>query len=187
MGGTSIISSTDAYTLLVAIGDLTCCFIAGTQVLTSLDGTTTPIEMLKNGDTVVSYNIETGENYLAVVNKVIVKENVTTIAEVYFDNGTVLTMNEYHPILTKTGWHSITNYKGYDTLEIGDIAKIKDGWSKIIDIKRYYSDPVTMFTLAVSDIGENPDNDANDSFYANGIVVHNAAFGECEDMGSGDE
>ena len=105
----------------------TCCFVAGTQVMTSLDGESTPIEIIKNGDSVVSYNIETGENYMATVKRTIVKSDVTDIAEIYFTNGTTLIMNAYHPIYTQNGWRSITNHKGYETLVIGDIAKTSDG------------------------------------------------------------
>lgn len=171
-GGT-IVESTDTYTVIQAIAS-TCCFVAGTQVLTSLNGDSVAIETIKEGDTVVSYNTKTGENYLAKVNRFIVKENTIDIAEVYFNNGATLKMNAYHPIYTIGGFHSLTNHNGYNTLLVGDMAKTVDGWSEIIEIKRYVSEPITTYTLDTVDIGENIDDDTNDSFYANGIVVHNA-------------
>lgn len=169
-----LIESADTYTIFQVIAyATTCCFVAGTQVLTSLDGETAPIEFLREGDPIVSYNIVTKENYIAKVNGLIVKEDTTDIAEVYFDNGSFITMNAYHPIYTENGFHSLTNYNGYDTLTVGDICKTVDGWAEITAINRYISDPIITYNLDVVDIGENPDDEANDTFYANGITVHN--------------
>ena len=63
-----------------------CCFIPGTQILTSLEGDKAAIETLSAGDTVVSYDINKDLMYLAKVNKLITNYNTTDIAEVYFDN-----------------------------------------------------------------------------------------------------
>ena len=151
-----------------------CCFVAGTKVLISLNGETKNIEDLKENDTVVSYNTKTREFYLAKVKKLIINKNTTDIAEVSFDNGEKLIMNAYHPIYTETGFHSITKYKGYEELVVGDICRTKDGWSIITDIKRYDSEPIITYNLDVIDIDEIKDNEENDTFVANGIVVHNA-------------
>jgi hypothetical protein len=43
-------------------------------------------------------------------------------------------MNEYHPILTENGFHSITRYKGYAPLCIGDKAITISGLKEITDI-----------------------------------------------------
>ena len=103
--------------------------------------------------------------------------DVVDVAVVKFDNGTTLKMNAYHPIYTTNGWHSLTNHKNYDTLLIGDNCRTSNGWSKIVDIERYYSSPVKMYTLNLVDIDEMDgfDNEVNDNFFANGIVVHNAS------------
>ena len=154
-----------------------CCFAAGTQILTSLDGKTKPIEQMKTGDSIVSYNIETNESYIAEVKGLIVKTDTTDIAEVTTDNGTILIMNAYHPIYTENGWHSITNHDGYDTLVVGDKVKTFEGWSEIIEINRYQSEPIVTYNLDVVNIGENPDDDSNDAYFANGVVVHNAVCG----------
>ena len=151
-----------------------CCFVAGTKVLISLNGEAKNIEDLKENDTVVSYNTKTREFYLAKVKKLIINKNTTDIAEVSFDNGEKLIMNAYHPIYTETGFHSITRYKGYEELVVGDICKTKDGWSIITDIKRYDSEPIITYNLDVIDNDEILDNEENDTFVANSIVVHNA-------------
>lgn len=150
-----------------------CCFVAGTQVLVSLNGKTKPIEEIKIGDDIVSYNVETNENYMAKVKRTIIKEQTTDIAEITFANGTILTMNAYHPLYTNNGWHSITNYNNYETLIVGDKVKTIDDWTEIININRYTSEPVITYNLDVIDIDEKLDSEINDSFYANGIVVHN--------------
>lgn len=153
-----------------------CCFEAGTQILVDLSGTTRNIEDMKPGDIAVAYDIQKGVNYLATVKETHVKYDTTDIAEVVFSNGSKLTMNAYHPIYTTTGWHSLTNHKNYDTLLLGDICRTESGWSEIVSINRYKSsNNITMYSLDLIDIDETNDNDVNDNFFANGIVVHNAA------------
>ena len=161
-----------------AIYDITyvissCCFIAGTQVLTDLNGHSKPIEDFIIGDEVVSYNIITNENYITQVKDVIINTNTTDIAEVMFDNGEILVMNAYHPLYCENGFKSITEYKGYDKLSIGDKVKTINGWSVITDIKRYDSKPIITYNLDVRDKNEDPDIDTNDTYYANNIVVKN--------------
>lgn len=152
-----------------------CCFEAGTQILVDLSGTTRNIEDMKPGDIAVAYDIQKGVNYLATVKDTHVKYDTTDIAEVVFNNGSKLTMNAYHPIYTTNGWHSLTNHKNYDTLIIGDVCRTESGWSEIVSINRYKSsNNITMYSLDLIDIDETNDNDTNDNFFANGIVVHNA-------------
>jgi hypothetical protein len=131
---------------------------------------------MKPGDIAVAYDIQKGVNYLATVKDTHVKYDTTDIAEVVFNNGSKLTMNAYHPIYTTNGWHSLTNHKNYDTLIIGDVCRTESGWSEITDIYRYTSpNNITMYSLDLIDIDETDDNDTNDNFFANGIVVHNAS------------
>lgn len=150
-----------------------CCFSAGTQVLATLDGGTVFIENVSAGDKVVSYDITTGTNYIAEVRAINIKEKTTDIAEVYFDNGSMVTMNAYHPLYTENGFHSITRYNDYDELVVGDVVKTVDGWAAITNINRYTSDPIITYNLDIRDVGEDPDVDTNDTYYANGIVVKN--------------
>lgn len=154
-----------------------CCFVAGTQVLMA-DNTTINIENVKIGDQVISYDIDTGENYIVSVLNTIVNKHSIKMAKVIFDNGVVLEMTDYHPIYTLNGWKSLTNHMGYETLVVGDIAKTINGWSGIVEIEQYILEtPIETYTLDVIGLDENPDRDDNthDNFYANGIVVHNAA------------
>lgn len=160
---------------LYTSASLDCCFVAGTKILTSLNGQVKNIEDIKENDQIVSYNILTGENYNAKVKKLIVKKDTTDIAEVFLANGAMLKMNAYHPLYTENGWHSITNYNGYDTLIIGDKVKTFNSYEEIIDIKRYKTNPIVTYNIDIINIDENIDDDLNDSFYANGVVAHNSA------------
>ena len=150
-----------------------CCFVPGTQVLMSIDGETKAIEDVKPGDEIVSYNVETGENYVARVVGVGINRNSTHMAKVYFENGTKVEMTSYHPLYTKEGFHSITNYMGYDTLVEGDLVKTVNGWSEVVEIELYTTEPITTYNLAVKDFNEIIDNEENDCFYVNGILAHN--------------
>lgn len=151
-----------------------CCFVAGTQVLSDLEGNTKNIEDYRKGDTVVSYNVKTGEKYLAKVNSLIINPKATNMAKVYLEDGTVLDMTDYHPLYTKEGFKSLTNYMGFETLTEQDYVKTKEGYTKISKIERYTTEPIVTYNLDIVDFNEEIDNDENDNFFANGIVVHNA-------------
>lgn len=154
-----------------------CCFVAGTQILMA-DNATISIENVKIGDQVISYDVDTGENYIVSVLNTIVNKHSIKMAKVIFDNGVILEMTDYHPIYTLNGWKSLTNHMGYETLVVGDIAKTINGWSGVVEIEQYTLEtPIETYTLDVIGLKENPDRDDNthDNFYANGIVAHNAA------------
>ena len=151
-----------------------CCFVHGTQVMTTLNGETCSIEEIEEGDSIVSYNIETEENYLTQVTKIITNKSSLAMALVEFANGSKLDMTDYHPIYTENGWRSITDNK-YEKLVVGDRVKTDNGWTEITNIELYILDePITTYTLALKDLDEINDIDTNDNFYANNIVVHNA-------------
>ena len=149
-----------------------CCFVADTEI-SMADGTTKRIADIQEGDLVLSLNMETNELETTVVKNVIVKENITTIAEVQTESGKKVVMNEYHPLLTKNGWHSITNYDGYDTLVVGDKLRTIDGLDEIVSINRYIGEPTIMYNLDVKGMTEEIDNDTQDNYIAGGIFAHN--------------
>lgn len=152
------------------------CLIGSTLVLIDLDGNTKPIETFKEGDSVVSYNIETGENYLAKVTKLIVNEHSTELVKITLDNETVLEMTPVHPIYTTNGFCAVDPWNDFKQLNVKDIVKTINGDYEIINIERYTLDePIKTYTLAITDYNENPDNDIYDNFYANGVIVHNKA------------
>ena len=152
-----------------------CCFVAGTQVMMS-DGTNKNIEDVVVGDKVLSLNIETNELYETIVKKTITNPRAVDIAKVTLENGNSVTMNAYHPLLTMEGWKSLTNYNNYPTLSVDDNVVTSDLTPvKISNIERWSEEtPIMTYTLNVIDKGENPDDDINDNFFANGICAHNA-------------
>lgn len=153
-----------------------CCFIPGTKILLDFNGHVNYIEEIKAGDTVISYDVIKDTFYQAIVKKLIVNKNSKHMAKIYFSNGEVLEMTDYHPLYTSSGFHSLTNHLGYDTLKIGDDVKCFDGWSTIINIEQYELDtPITTYNLDVINFNEKEDDDINDTFIANGFVAHNAA------------
>jgi hypothetical protein len=153
-----------------------CCFEAGTQIQYDLEGNTKNIEDFKLGDKIISYNINTKEFYEAICKNLIINKHTIHIAKVILEDGTTLVMNEYHPILTEDGFHSITRYKGYAPLYIGDKVITTSGLKTIIDIERFtVKEPMITYNLDTVDYNEiNVDNDVNDTYIANGVVVHNA-------------
>ena len=151
-----------------------CCFVAGTQVALA-DGTTIPIEALTKDMLVLSYNINAKNFYTTKVKSITINHRSLYMARVILENGIEVTMTDYHPLLTTNGWHSLTNHNGYDLLTTNDYVITLDGPSKIENIILYTNDNfIDTYTIDAIDLDENEDNDTNDNFIANGIVVHNA-------------
>lgn len=180
-GGLKLLAIHDTYYQVYTVtGDgIWCfnspCFVAGTQVIYSLNGDAKAIEKFAAGDDVLSYDVETGEDYIAKVQKLIVSENKTDLAIVTFANGVSITMTPDHPIYCADGFKSLTGYKGFEEPCVGDKARIFGGWSDIVSIERFTSEPTTVYNLAIKDEDEIVDDDTNDTFYANGVCVHNRA------------
>jgi hypothetical protein len=160
----------------VLLKDGSCCFFPGTQILLS-NGTTKNIELMSTGDKVISFDILTQSYYEAEVKSLIVNRDTTDIAIVIFEDDKQLQMNAYHPLLTPDGFHSLTNHEGYETLVMGDLVKdIELEWNKISLIERFtLESPMTTYNLDIKNIDEMTDDDTNDTFIANGLVVHNAS------------
>lgn len=152
-----------------------CCFLKGTKIKMA-DYSEKNIEDIQKGDMVLSYNIFTNEFYPSIVKHLIINMNTINLAEVRLNNGIELLMNAYHPILTNNGFHSLTNYNNYDTLIIGDLVKTINGYESIINIEQFTATiPIISYNLDTVDINENEDDDKNDTFIANGVVVHNTS------------
>lgn len=151
-----------------------CCFVAGTQI-TLADGTTAPIESLTKDMLVLSYDINSNNFYTTKVKSITINHHSLYMAQVILENGIEVNMTDYHPLLTINGWHSLTNHNGYDLLTTDDHVITLDGPSKIENIILYTNDNfIDTYTIDTIDLDENKDNDINDNFIANSIVVHNA-------------
>lgn len=152
-----------------------CCFIAGTQVSLA-DGSTTSIESLEKDTLILSYDIDSKNFYTTKVKSVTINHHSLYMAQIILENDIEVIMTDYHPLLTTTGWHSLTNHNGYELLTTNDYIITLEGPKKIKNIIRYSNDNfIDTYTIDAIDLNENLDNDKNDNFIANGIVAHNAA------------
>jgi len=148
------------------------CFIAGTQVKTS-ETSTTSIENIKEGDSVLSFNFNLNKNEIQKVLEVTSRE-IDSVVEYTLNNGTKLTATFDHPIYEiNKGWCSYdsnlsnTMYKleqEVQKIEIGDVVKLSNGESKIVDIKE---DNTNHKVYNLSHV-EN-----NNNFFAEDVLVHN--------------
>lgn len=143
----------------------TCCFEAGTQIAMA-DGTTKGIEDVIVGDKILAYNTDTKEFIVTTVIATPTNPEVTNVAVVTLENDISIRMNEYHPILTTEGYHSITQHEGLPELKVGDIVITNNGQYAIVDISRTVQDKEKMYNLTV--------NSEYHNYIANTMVVHNA-------------
>lgn len=143
-----------------------CCFIKGSQVRISLDGTAKNIEDLKAGEQIVVYNEDEKKFELSTVSDTPRNNNVTDKATIVLENGITIEMNAYHPLLTTKGYHSLTEHEGLPLLTDKDILVTINGEIKIKQIVRETIEPITMYNLSV--------NGEHHNYVVNSIVAHNA-------------
>ena len=143
-----------------------CCFIKGSQVRISLDGTTKNIEDLKAGEQVVVYNEDEKKFELSTVSDTPRNNNVTDKATIVLENGITIEMNAYHPLLTTKGYRSLTEHEGLPLLTDKDILVTINGEIGIKQIVRETIEPITMYNLSV--------NGEHHNYVVNSVVAHNA-------------
>ena len=143
-----------------------CCFVKGSQVRISLDGTTKNIEDLKAGEQIVVYNEDEKKFELSTVSDTPRNNNVTDKATIVLENGITIEMNAYHPLLTTKGYHSLTEHEGLPLLTDKDILVTINGEIKIKQIVRETIEPITMYNLSV--------NGEHHNYVVNSVVAHNA-------------
>ncbi|RLF26389.1 MAG: hypothetical protein DRN01_04845, partial [Thermoplasmata archaeon] len=158
--------------------DETCCFPAGTMI-TMADGELKPIEKVRVGDFVLSYDVK---DHRATVCKVL--ETVAPVrAGVYSINNGLVYVTDDHPFYTLkkngyVGWAAINperTKQGYSMsvlpLEVGDKLFTQDGrWIAVQSIE-YKPGPIQTYNLE--------DVSGKSTFFANGLLVHNAV--QCVD------
>lgn len=143
-----------------------CCFIKGSQVMISLDGTAKNIEDLKAGEQVVVYNEDEKKFELSTVSDTPRNNNVIDKATIVLENGITIEMNAYHPLLTTKGYHSLTEHEGLPLLTDKDILVTINGEIKIKQIVRETIEPITMYNLSI--------NGEHHNYVVNSVVAHNA-------------
>lgn len=132
------------------------CFLAGTKILMT-DNSSYPIENIKSGDRVVSYDLERLEFKSSVVNKLIVHQ--ADPSGFYLINNH-LKVTGHHRIWVKNkGWTPVFN------LKIGDEVFTSEGKFITIQTKEKVKGTYTVYNLSIKDRTHN--------FFAEGILVHN--------------
>lgn len=143
-----------------------CCFVKGSQVRITLDGTAKNIEDLKAGEQIVIYNEDKKRFELSTVSDTPRNNNVTDKATLVLENGITIEMNAYHPLLTTKGYHSLTEHEGLPLLTDKDILVTINGEIGIKQIVRETIEPITMYNLSV--------NGEHHNYVVNSVVAHNA-------------
>ena len=143
-----------------------CCFVKGSQVRISLDGTTKNIEDLKAGEQIVIYNEDEKKFELSTVSDTPRNNNVTDKATIVLENGITIEMNAYHPLLTTKGYHSLTRHEGLPLLTDKDILVTINGEIGIKQIVRETIEPTVMYNLSI--------NGKYHNYVVNSAVAHNA-------------
>ena len=143
-----------------------CCFIKGSQVRITLDGTAKNIEDLKAGEQIVVYNEDEKKFELSTVFDTPRNNNVTDKATIVLENGITIEMNAYHPLLTTKGYHSLTEHEGLPLLTDKDILVTINGEIGIKQIVRETIEPTVMYNLSI--------NGKYHNYVVNSVVAHNA-------------
>jgi hypothetical protein len=154
------------------------CFVAGTMIL-MFDGSSKPIEKIKIGDFVKSYNYDFNE----INSKVLELESPIRDGyyNINFDDGSNLSITDEHPIYiiknNYSGWASINPKKtqkyyysffGLEKIEIGDYAlQIKNKTIKINGIN-FINQTIKTYNLKHIN--------SSHTFFANSFLVHNKAL-----------
>lgn len=148
------------------------CFVAGTLISLS-NGDVKNIEDVVNGDLVLTFNMESNKIENNIVNAVYSKLVEETV-EYILDNGDTVRCTLDHPLYVEgKGWSSfndVLSNKLYSLetkvskIEVGDVVKLVEGSSKIIDITQI-NESVTVYNLQ--------DVQNNHNFFANNVLVHN--------------
>ncbi len=151
------------------------CFIAGTKI-SMTNGTTKNIEDILVGDKVFAYDVTNSKVFETVV--LSTYEHISkTIAIITLNNGVVIKCTPSHPLLTAEGFKSVDSkyndvMKEYPStdLVVGDtvITELGNAIVKTIEIKE---EVVSVYNFHVK---SNNGDFKNCTYFANGVVVHNA-------------
>jgi hypothetical protein len=157
------------------VGDLTThqggCFVSGTLVTLS-NGESLNIEDVKEGDMVITYNIEKNIQEIGKVKSLIsLKKN--DIVSIKLSNSTNVECTSEHPFwVVNKGWSSISPEKSLlyhdmniEKMTVGDILLTDSNIGVIVDdIKELKNETINVYNLQI---------EGHHNYYANGILVHN--------------
>lgn len=149
------------------------CFVKGTQI-TMADGTTKPIERLKIGDRILTYNIENGVFEDSVVLE-LAKKTHQNLVELSFAGTTIISTDDHPYYLIDKGWASLNPeksrvYKGMEKVKhllIGDHFCSLDENNhlsfRVLKEVNYLNQKEETYTIVRLS--------RNNNFFANGLLV----------------
>ena len=135
-----------------------CCFVAGTKVKTP--NGEQPIETLKAGDYITTYNEEAKQYEPNKVLRKLINRNVTELATLKLSNGETLQFNAYHPLLTENGYKSLTCHNDLPLLTKED--KLIGGVMIEEVVVENLENPIAAYNLLVEN---------NNNFIVNGVIA----------------
>ena len=145
------------------------CFGAGTDIF-CVDGSIKPIELIKVGDEILTYNTFTNAYEPGIVNMTHIYEYTNNLYEITLKNGIVLKATSGHPLLSNEGWVSLNPelalYESSIETKLMRVGQTLQGLStdmEIVDIKKV-EELVTSYNLTVN---------KNHTFIASGVIAHN--------------
>ena len=156
------------------------CFIAGTKIKTTIDGSEKAIETIEIGSNVVTYNFTTNEDEIKEVLNVTSREVDKTVVYTFSEGHTLEATHDHPVFISGKGWCaydpalSATLYSLESTIgqiEVGDKAQGVSHSSLEITGIEVKTETVTVYNL--SNVAD------NHNFFAEQALVHNRAVFVC--------
>jgi hypothetical protein len=167
------------------------CFVAGTPV-TMADGSTRPIESIRDGDLVLAYDTKSGKPEVSKVTRTVVHDHWKERADTVLINGTLrATVN--HPFFANGKWRRADQLKVGDTLVRAlptrkDTGAVVRATSVLGDGAAAEPAPLpSIDTVTVKSIQRMPGADVvynlevekYHDFFSGGVLVHNLIITQC--------
>jgi Hint module len=150
------------------------CFVAGTPVLMA-DGSEKSIESIQIGESVLAWNEETKQTFATNVLRALHhEEKMQTLFDIELENGRQFTVNNNHPM-----------YAVQDgDFAFSDELAARFAKGEAITLQNYNSQPVNIASLGmrkkvckVYNLELEGQGKSGHTYYASGILVHNAGAG----------
>lgn len=142
------------------------CVLPNTEILANLAGSSKLASDMKQGDSIVYYNFETGKNEEGTVYETFKEKHTANFVRYEFEDETILEVTEYHPIYTAEGWKAFVENGKYDEPQVGDLVKTVTGWRTIKKIEKCTGTEEYYNFIVMNKQGEKIYN-----YYGNGILV----------------
>lgn len=142
------------------------CVLPNTKILANLDGSAKLASDMKQGDSIVYYNFETGKVEEGTIYETFKEKHTANFVRYEFEDETILEVTEYHPIYTAEGWKAFVENGKYDEPQVGDLVKTVTGWKTIKKIEKWTGTEECYNFIVMNKQGEKIYN-----YYGNGILV----------------